>query len=287
MSELQRHVYEKDKIVIGGGLSALLYALSHELPVIYAESRPPFRFDEMEHENLKLLGLSNELPQKQSEMWSRIHFFLGLSGLLPMGTNVNNLRVTENQLSVITKHSRNVKFNFNQLVVFNDEKISGLPQITRQESKKNRVIDWVNVRSGCSHDLLRLHSDEEFVREIIFHPTDRSDNRNLKDLVAISYLTDDEINDFNYSDTMVKFKVTEMMKEAGIRGARNGRDVNNPERYKYYAVKVEPAQRVIYRDTKRFYEKDDRFEFRYDTPEELLSNLKEPQGYLSKLIEAF
>ena len=78
-----------------------------------------------------------------------------------------------------------------------------------------------------------------------------------------------------------------MMKEAGIRGARNGRDVNNPERYKYYAVKVEPAQRVIYRDTKRFYEKDDRFEFRYDTPEELLSNLKEPQGYLSKLIEAF
>lgn len=287
MSELQRHVYEKDKIVIGGGLSALLYALSHELPVIYAESRPPFRFDEMEHENLKLLGLSDELPQKQSEMWSRIHFFLGLSGLLPMGTNVNNLRVTENQLSVITKHSRNVKFNFNQLVVFNDEKISGLPQITRQESKKNRVIDWVNVRSGCSHDLLRLHSDEEFVREIIFHPTDRSDNRNLKDLVAISYLTDDEINDFNYSDTMVKFKVTEMMKEAGIRGARNGRDVNNPERYKYYAVKVEPAQRVIYRDTKRFYEKDDRFEFRYDTPEELLSNLKEPQGYLSKLIEAF
>ena len=287
MSELQRHVYEKDKIVIGGGLSALLYALSHELPVIYAESRLPFRFDEMEHENLKLLGLSDELPQKQSEMWSRIHFFLGLSGLLPMGTNVNNLRVTENQLSVITKHSRNVKFNFNQLVVFNDEKISGLPQITRQESKKNRVIDWVNVRSGCSHDLLRLHSDEEFVREIIFHPTDRSDNRNLKDLVAISYLTDDEINDFNYSDTMVKFKVTEMMKEAGIRGARNGRDVNNPERYKYYAVKVEPAQRVIYRDTKRFYEKDDRFEFRYDTPEELLSNLKEPQGYLSKLIEAF
>ena len=115
MSELQRHVYEKDKIVIGGGLSALLYALSHELPVIYAESRLPFRFDEMEHENLKLLGLSDELPQKQSEMWSRIHFFLGLSGLLPMGTNVNNLRVTEKNFSKLPNQDPkkwNIKYFF-------------------------------------------------------------------------------------------------------------------------------------------------------------------------------
>ena len=86
---------------------------------------------------------------------------------------------------------------------------------------------------------------------------------------------------------MVKFKVTEMMKEAGIRGARNGRDVNNPERYKYYAIKVEPAQRTIERNIKRYYEKDDRFDFRYDTLQEILDNLKKPEGYLSKLIEAF
>ena len=77
------------------------------------------------------------------------------------------------------------------------------------------------------------------------------------------------------------------MKEAGIRGARNGRDVNKPERYKYYAIKVEPAQRIIYKDAKRYYQKDDRFEFRYDTIEQLLCRLKKPQGYLSKLIEAF
>ena len=287
MSELQRHIYEKDKIVIGGSLEAFLYAYSHELPVIYAVPRPPFRFDEVQHNNLTLFSLPEDRPYKQVEIWSRVKFFLGLSGLLPVGDNASSLRITDNQLSVITERSRNIKFNFNQLVVFNDEQTFGLPQIKKETREKSRVADWVNVRSGCSHSILHLHSDGEFVKEIIFYPTDRSDNRNLKDLVAISYLTDEQLDDFNYSDTMVKFKVTEMMKEAGIRGARNGKDVNNPDRYKYYAVKVEPAQRTIERNVKRYYQEDGRFDFRYDTLEELLENLKRPQGYLSKISEAF
>ena len=35
------------------------------------------------------------------------------------------------------------------------------------------------------------------------------------------------------------------MKEAGMRGARNGRDQDNPEKYKYYAVKIHPRKREI------------------------------------------
>ena len=132
-----------------------------------------------------------------------------------------------------------------------------------------------------------MHSDGEFVKDIIFYPTDRSDNRNLKDLVAVSYLTDEQINDFNYSDTMAKFKIIEMMKDAGIRGARNGRDVNNPERFKYYAIKIEPAQRIIERNVTKYYDADDRFEFVYDTVAQLLDKLNKPQGYLSKVSEAF
>ena len=287
MSELQKHIYEKDKIVIGSNLEALLYACNHQLPVIYTDPQIPFRFDEIKHKNLINLGISMDQHHNQAEIWARLNFFLGLSGLLPVGPNASSLRVTDNQLSVTTKNSRNIKFNFNQLVIFDDQSIFGLPEVKKETRGKNRVVDWVNVRSGCSHNLLRLQSDEDFVKEIIFYPTDRSDNRRLKDLVAISYLTDEEISDFSYSDTMTKFKVIEMMKEAGIRGARNGRDVNKPERYKYYAIKVEPAQRIIYKDAKRYYQKDDRFEFRYDTIEQLLCRLKKPQGYLSKLIEAF
>ena len=96
-------------------------------------------------------------------------------------------------------------------------------------------------------------------------------------------MTDEELLGHDYSDTMVKFKVTKMMKSVGIRGGRNGRDVNNPERYKFYAVKVEPSERVVEPDVKRYYEPDERFEFRYDSVFDLLKEPKTPKNYLGKL----
>jgi hypothetical protein len=104
-------------------------------------------------------------------------------------------------------------------------------------------------------------------------------------------LTDEQLREFNFSDTMVKFKVLDMMKKAGIRGTRNGRNPLYPEKssvpYKYYALKIEPSERVVYSATKRFYKPDPRFEFRYDTVEEALASAKKPEGYLNKISEAF
>jgi hypothetical protein len=52
-------------------------------------------------------------------------------------------------------------------------------------------------------------------------------------------------------------------------------------------VKIEPSERVVYSATKRFYDPDPRFEFRYDTIEEALAIVKKPEGYLGKLSERF
>ena len=126
---------------------------------------------------------------------------------------------------------------------------------------------------------------------LVFYPTKRSDNKSLKDLFVESFLTDEQLEDFNFSDTMVKFKVLDMMKKAGIRGSRNGRNPLYPERstvpYKYYALKIEPAEREIYPDIVRHYEPDERFEFRYDTIKNFISDSVEPKDYLKKLCEAF
>ena len=40
------------------------------------------------------------------------------------------------------------------------------------------------------------------------------------------------------------------MKDAGIRGARNGRDTYNPNIYRYYSPKIEATQREIFPDIK-------------------------------------
>ena len=267
-------------------MPSLLYAFKHNLPVIFANPKPPFRYDKIEKEyDLSFVGLEPLESYYQAQIWERLLLLLGLSGNMPLSSNAVGLRVVDNLLTVTTKNHRIAKFEFSKLVVFDDERITGLPLLSGEIKEKNRVIDWVNVRSGAKHHHNEIFGHGDFVNHIIFYPSDRTDNKKFKDLVAISYLTDDQILDHEYSDTMAKFKILKMMKSVGIRGARNGRDVNNSEKYKYYAVKIEPAERVIEPDIKRYYETDDRFEFKYDTVFDLLKDPKKPKNYLGRLCD--
>jgi len=292
MRELEKHIYFRDTVVIGGNLPALLYAYSNGIPIVFADAVLPFEFDKFSaEEDLKFLGMDSSDTATHLQIWDRLIFLLGLAGLMPLSGLAENIRIKEKRLFITTKHSRSIKINFNKLVVFDDKKVSGLTATTKQEKGKNRVIDWVNVRSGCNHGVDYLADDDDFVNKVIFYPTKRSDNRKFKDLFAESFLTNEQLLDFDYSDTMAKFKILKMMKKAGIRGSKNGRNPLYPERssvpYKYYAVKIETAERVVYPSIKKTYAPDPRFEFRYDTIEESLANAKKPEGYLRKISEAF
>ena len=304
MRELEKHVYFYDTVVIGGNLPAFLYAYTNSLPVVFVDAKPPFEFDEVDNLDFEGLGLQysynkNRLysdryggkEKRHLRLWERIGFLLGVAGLMPVSNYAESIRIQGNQLKIATERQRTTKINFNKLVIFNDEKVSGLTPTTKEEKGKNRIIDWFSVSSGCNHDVGHLVDPDDFINKIIFYPTKRSENRNLKDLYAESYLTDEQLADFDYSETMARFKILKMMKAAGMRGERNGRNPKYLERssvpYKYYAIKIEPSERVVYSATKKFYEPDPRFEFRYDTTEELLKKASLPTGYLGKISEVF
>ncbi len=280
---LDKHIYQYDNIVIGGGINAKLYAYYNNFPCIYRGFDDPFRFDVFKE------GLSVFETQNLLQTQEKLNFILGVSGLLPMGNKSQSLNIRDNLLKVSTNNSRLGRFEFDKLIIFNDTGVYGLPPIKRKEIGKSRVLDWFDVRSGMEHDHDMFKTEDDFVRQVIFYPSDRFGNqasgRIRKDLVAVSFLDKEQINDFEYSDTMARFKILQMMKDAGIRGARNGRDVNNPEVYRYYSPKIEATQREIIPDVTNYYEEDPRFEFRYETPEEIIKEFdKEPDSYASKLI---
>lgn len=284
--KLDKHTYEYDTIVIGGGLNAQVYAYYTKCPCICGNYASPFRFDVLQEKVVQ--GLSGQ-DKNTLQSWEKLSFILGISGQLPMGDKVTSINIRDNVLKATTKDSRLGKFEFNKLVIFDDTNVYGLPLIKEKKIGKSRVLDWFNVRSGMEHEHDSLETDDDFVKKVIFYPSDRfgnqSSGRIRKDLVSISYLDEAQVKDFEYSDTMARFKILQMMKGAGIRGARNGRDVNNPEVYRYYSPKIEATQREIIPDVTNYYEKDPRFEFRYDTPEEIASEFnQEPDSYASKLI---
>ncbi len=284
--KLDKHTYQYDTIVIGGGLNAKIYAYYNKCPCICGNYASPFRFDMLQEEVVQGLPGQNK---NSLQSWETLNFILSLSGQLPMGDKATSLNIRDNVIKSTTKDSRLAKFEFNKLVVFDDTNVYGLPLIKEKKIGKSRVLDWFNVRSGMEHEYDLLETQDGFIRKVIFYPSDRFGNqasgRVRKDLVAVSFLEEDQVKDFEYSDTMARFKILQMMKDAGIKGARNGRDMNNPETYRYYSPKIEATQREIIPDVTNYYEEDERFEFRYDTADELIKQFsEEPDSYASKLL---
>ena len=135
-----------------------------------------------------------------------------------------------------------------------------------------KVFDWIDATCCTTHEHQYFETDDDFVREVCFYPTERLDGYrpDRKDLVAVSYLSKEQLNDYEHSDTYVKFKVLNMMKKSGIRGARNGRDMLDKTKYKHYALKIQPQKREVVPLQKNLYDDIENIDFVYQSEEGIL-----------------
>ena len=280
------YCFEYDELVVGSSLKALIYAYCKNLPVIFSSFKLPCYIDFFEPEcDLSHLGLDNQVMSLQTvegeklvgslkvDLWKRLMFFLSLAGNIPMSNKTNAIRLErEDTLKATTYNSRFARFKFKNLIVF-DEEIAGMPNaLVKLASKEYKVIDWMHIKSGKQQIFDYFKTDDSLVNEIYLYPSDQidGDNFRLKDAVAVSYLTDEQIRDFEYSDTYVRFKTTKIFKEAGMRGRKNGRSKENPNLHKYYALKVETTKRELFNLNYDIYKDSENIKFNYQPLEELL-----------------
>jgi hypothetical protein len=291
--------FNYEKIIIGSNLDALLYCFLNNLPFVYVNIDPPHRFDHFKPEqDLSFFGLENKshtlasptsnkvIGSYKDILWEKLYFYLTLSGLNPVADKASSIKVGDKELKVFTHKARMAKINFEELIIFTDEGVSGLPTPTQLPEKKYKVYDWFDVRSGMKHHHDYIEDDTEFVSEILFYPTDRVDgNQVYKDAVSISYLTEKQLNSFDYSDINARFKTLKMMKGAGIRGARNGRDMLNKSRYKYYAVRIENSIREIQSLGKTLYDSTDTIKFNVDSFDDIINKNPLVESYVARIFQ--
>lgn len=300
MSDLSRHLYDVDELVIGNSLEAVSYAfLNHKILVFNGEHKLKF-FDFFEPEvDLQKYGIGLDkyelntnkgtrlVGSSKLETWERLVFSLSLSGLLPVHDLVSFVRVEdEDILKVVTKNSRMIKFKFNKLRIFDDENVNGLGPSKFED--KYKVVDWINVRAGMKHEYDYFQTEDDFVKEVYFYPSQRSgggENDERKDLVSISYLNKEQLESFNYSDTYVKFKVKGLMEKNGIRGPKNGRRHDDPNKHAYHSIKVEPYKREIIKLEKPIYEDKGSLIFDYRDERNVYFDSPSQDGYLNKVYD--
>lgn len=257
----KQHSYRYEKVVIGASLESLSFAFMNNLPVIFTELQKPFQFDFFDPSlDLSIFNFKNistqmssgeetiEVGSKKVSLYEHLLFVLSLAGQVPFSDKAKILEFDQEDcsLTVVTNGGLTIKVCADEFLVFDENDLSGIEPPSKEVEQRFKVLDWINVRSGTKHNFDFLKTRESFVNELFFFPSLRIDgNHDKKDVVSVSYLSADQVGDLDYSDSYVRLKVLSLMKGAGIKGRRNGRDVNNPERIIHRAIKIETAEREI------------------------------------------
>jgi hypothetical protein len=246
-----------DKLVIGADLSALRFCYTNKTPLIFIRKKPPFLYD------------SNLLQE-----YNKLMFFISLNGLIPFSNLISAIRIENDQeIKIVTKNNLLATIKVDKLYLSDDFNISGLSEIVGTTGNLNFVIDYQNVHSGLDHSFEEIETDDKFISKIKFFRSPRFAfiQETKKDCAGISYITNEELDKFEFSEVAARMKILSEMKKAGIHGRWD--KTNN----RYKPIKLVSNRREIYQLWKNIY--DSSIEQIFDAPPVIINeeNLYELQ----------
>ncbi len=242
-----------DKIVIGSSLEALMFAFNNQLPVFFSEAERPFRFDFVDPSlDLSDLSLENEertLRTVDGEMkvglpkeilWERLMFVLSYFGRTPLAGLCRSMRYTGSTIVFSDEYSKIAEINFNHCYYFGDKNCHKLLNEKPVDTGKYICYDWIAFNRGGKHDVDFIKTKDDFVGTIWFYSSDRIDgNSPVKDACVVSSLTAEQLSDFDYSETMSRFKMIHEMESRGMKGKFNGYGpTGKPKYYKFRTTHI-------------------------------------------------
>lgn len=196
--------YTYDFIVIGNDLNAVQFALKNKsclllnnFPSIHSYER------------------TSAGDRSLEEEWACSVYKLYQMGLCPFA-QIKNIRILEDEkiVKVTTENENFYRVKYNEIHIFDLENIYGT-QLTR-ELINYRVIDWFDCQGLYDLEFKEIKTDDEFVNLIMFFKSTRIDgNQKYLDLLCESYLTEEQLKSFDFSDTMAKFKIMDLLEKRG------------------------------------------------------------------------
>ena len=248
-----------DQVVVGSCLRAVLYAFIHKIPLLFTSPNKPFRFDflaagtDLSYLKLGIPDKHLASPCAQSKvglpkelLWERIVFLLSLEGLCPLSGMTTRMRCDDDKIVASNDYAKIVDIDFNTCHYFGDSNASGFVSKNSVDEDSYMCYDYIAFNSGGKHEVDFIHTDDDFVSEIWFYSSDRIDgNTPVRDACAVSRLTKKQLLDFDFSETMARFKVVDIMKRNGMRGKFNGyTKKGTPRHYDFRTSGIERVARI-------------------------------------------
>lgn len=227
-----------DRVVVGNSIEALSYAFlqgCYFLP--NSECIVPAFYEKMP---IRILG-----SDRKDYTWSRMLMMMSLQGKVIACSNTKSVKITDEKISLIIDGRRHT-YHFERCDIFDPTGVTLDNEILQANKETYKVYDDFEVSVlGSKHKYLEAKvSKDPLASEIYYYTSDRVDGANyVTDCLAVSYLDKDQLNNFEYSDSMVNFCVQRHLQKIGINGSfmklyKNG----SP---KYRKPKVVHRNRVV------------------------------------------
>jgi len=224
-----------EELNVGKTITCLLHSFRTETPCVLLEPIPPFKLDVRYADyDFTWLGLDNPTAL---QVWDRLCFLLSMSGILLFPNNVLNYRKENENFVIITNYNKRINISYNKLNEFD-----------HHQTGWNYVYDFYDWRVGGNHGIEEIKDlDDKFIQTIKFYSSDRENvGSHVKDLVGISYLSTEQLDDVEISPIYSRLKMLQMIKKEGIEGSVVG--YNSRGLPKYRRPIIEFRKRVVVPD---------------------------------------
>ena len=290
-------ILKYDEIVIGSNLLAILFAFNNKMPIFFTRPSRPFRFDCFDPcWDFSYLNFKNE-PHKinthkgeilagspKELLWEKLLFILSLAGQAPLSDLCENIRYNGQTLICSNEYSKIAEIKFETCHYFGDESCDGLISKKPVADPLYTCYDWIAFNRGGKHEIDLIETTDDFVSKIWFYPTDRIDgNSPVKDACIVSRLTEQQLLDFDYSQTMARFKMVAEMESRGMKGTFNGLSpTGTPKYYKFRTTSIHRERRAQSQST---LSSSENIKVAEENEENLIQNLPEAIQNYQKILE--
>lgn len=244
-------------VIIGHSLRALLSSYLNDTPIIINKNPSHILFDFCPPDlPLHLVGLENKLftlktnenfvqfGSPKSELRSSLLLCISMSGLLLNSIPPWGIKIENNKLKYFTKARKN-SIAYDSVRIFDCDNIEGLG--IKKHDISYEVYDSIHIRSSNKSDIEYIKSKDNFAKEIYIYSSNRNGTRpEDRDIICKSILTKEQLNSFDYSDTICRMKVAAKMKENGFTGSKAVLNKKDPSKYYYRDLSLVSAERVVH-----------------------------------------
>jgi len=223
---------QSPNVVVGYSLAALECARSKNALLLINGETKPHSFDDPE-------GLNR---------WNILTFELGMAGLAPIPSRIENIRIEDKSVTVATEFYKKIKIVFDNIYVFDMERVEGLP--IREVVTEYVVYDWFNIKRGAKQDATKIYNPDKFVNELVFYPSLRRDGNDgeIKDCYTKSFVPGNSLHTFENSGTAARLAALALLDRSNIKGPSRQID----QKTHYLKVALEHDRRDVYKHRKEY-----------------------------------